>query len=357
MLVRSMRGRWREEIPGTPVRWLLAPAWLALRPLVTLRNAAFDHGWRQIHKLPVPIWSVGNLTAGGTGKTPLTRYLASWAKAHNLRPAIVSRGYGGNGGNGSANDEAKTVSECPVYCNPNRVAGGQLAISKGADCLILDDAFQHRRIHRDLDIVMIDATRPWGSPNLDAGATLPLGYLRESRRALNRAHVLAITRSQLISDADHTKLKQQLLAFNKPIIHVVDQHAALGTVLGGDAATPVSALHNKSVILVSGIGNPLGFERAAESYGWRVIESLRFPDHHHYDLSDITEVQATAQRHQGTIVMTGKDAVKWQSLIAPVQAVGIFVLQTTSAIAEPDRALMDILLSQTRCAHKLTSSG
>ena len=128
----------------------------------------------------------------------------------------------------------------------------------------------------------------------------------------------------------------------------------LGTVLGGDAVIPISTLHNKSVILVSGIGNPLGFERAAASYGWRVMESLRFPDHHHYDLSDVTEVQATAQRHQATIVMTGKDAVKWQSLIAPMQAKEIFVLRTTSSIAEADRAIMDNLLSQTLSAHKLT---
>ncbi len=346
-----MRGRWREELPGTPNRWLLTPAWLAFRPLVTLRNAAFDYGWRQIHKLPVPVWSVGNLTAGGTGKTPLTRYLATWAKANKLNPAIISRGYGESG---KPNDEAKTVRECPVYCNPNRVVGGQLAINKGADCLILDDAFQHRRLYRDLDIVMIDATRPWGSPNLKVGATLPLGYLRESLRALNRAHVLAITRSQLISDADHTKLKQQLLKFNKPIIHVLDENAGLGTVLGGDAAIPISTLGNKSVILVSGIGNPLGFERAAASYSWRVMESLRFPDHHHYDLSDVAEVQATAQRHQATIVMTGKDAVKWQSLIAPNQANEIFVLHTTSSIAEADRAIMDNLLSQTLSAHQLT---
>jgi tetraacyldisaccharide 4'-kinase len=343
MLVRSMRGRWREEIPGTSARWLLLPAWFALRPIVTLRNMAFNIGLRRIHQLPIPVWSVGNLTAGGTGKTPMTRYLANWAISNGLHPAIVSRGYGGNG---NANDEAMTVSECPVYCNPNRVAGGQLAISNGANCLILDDAFQHRRIHRDLDIVMIDATRPWGSPNLGAGATLPLGYLRESRHALRRAHVLAVTRSQLLTDAQRLALQQQLQEFARPIIHIVDQQAVLKTMLNSEVAMPLSELLHKPVILVSGIGNPLGFELAAQSYGWQVCESLRFPDHHHYQADDIAEAQDIARHYQATIVITGKDAVKWQSKIAPIHAASIYVLHMTSAVADADRGVLDQLLSQ-----------
>jgi tetraacyldisaccharide 4'-kinase len=343
MQVRCVRGRWREELPGSAARWLLLPAWLGLRPAIALRNAAFNYGWRRIHKLPVPVWSVGNLTAGGTGKTPLTRYLAAWANAHQLHPAIISRGYGGSN---HSNDEAKTVTECPVYCNPNRVAGGQLALSRGADCLILDDGFQHRRLHRDLDIVMIDATRPWGSPNPNFGATLPLGYLRESRQALRRAQVFAVTRSHLVSDRQRAKLHQQLLAFAKPIIHIVDEHTVLGTVLGGDSSRDISELHGKPVMLVSGIGNPLGFELAASSYGWQVLESWRFPDHYHYQQTDVAEIQTAAKRLQATIVITGKDAVKWQALVSPVQAAGIFVLQTASAVAESDKATLDDLLSK-----------
>jgi tetraacyldisaccharide 4'-kinase len=345
MLITGKRGRWREELPDTAARWLLTPAWLAFRPLVALRNAAFNHGWRRIHQLPVPVWSVGNITAGGTGKTPLTRYLATWALTHGLRPAIIARGYGSKVG--EANDEAQTVSECPVFCNPDRVAGAQHATAAGANCLILDDAFQHRRIHRDLDIVMIDATRPWGSRDIQAGMTLPLGYLRESRQALQRAHLLALSRADLISATDKTLLLQQLATYGKPIIQVSNQTPALAPLLGGESETPISVLHGKPVLLVSGIGNPLGFELAAQQYGWQVVESLRFPDHYHYTRDDVKGVTAIAQRHQATVVMTGKDAVKWRKNIAPIDASKHLVLHMASSIAESDQPQFDDLLQKT----------
>jgi tetraacyldisaccharide 4'-kinase len=345
MSIKRCRGRWREELPGSPLRWLLLPGWLVLRPLIALRNWCFDFGWRPIYRLPVLVWSVGNITAGGTGKTPLTRYLARWANNHGLQPTIVARGYGAvPGKNDNRNDEAMTIAECPVICNPDRVAGGNTALHNGATCLILDDGFQHRRLARQLDIVVIDATKPFGGKIDDHGAVLPLGYLREPHHALRRAQLIALTRSNLITEQELTSLRNYLLRFGKPIVRVVDTAVHLTSVLGGDDHISIETLRQQPVILVSGLGNPLGFERSAENYGWIVHESLRYPDHYHYTPDDLTDILQRAEHHHATIVMTGKDAVKIRALISPAHAARMRVLHTTSDIAPEDAPTLDGLL-------------
>jgi tetraacyldisaccharide 4'-kinase len=345
VIIVRLRGRWREEILATNWRWLLLPAWLIFRPLVWLRNLSFNLGWRTPQRLSVPVWSVGNLTAGGTGKTPLTRYLARWAIAHGLQPAIISRGYRAE--NAEANDEARTVSECPVICNPDRVAAGRLAIANGATCLIMDDGFQHRRLHRDLDVVLIDATRPWGVVGGLPGATLPLGYLRENPNALHRANILVLTRSALIEPQLLIQLHQEAHRFRKPVIHVEDQKAALHSLIAGHPPTDIAELNGRAVILVSGLGNPLGFERTAMSYGWQVSASLRFPDHHHYDARDVAVILATANRHQALVVITGKDAVKIQPLISATDAARFRLLEIHGEISSADQELLERMLIAT----------
>ena len=349
MIIVRLRGRWREEILATNWRWLLLPAWLIFRPLVWLRNLNFDLAWRTPQRLSVPVWSVGNLTAGGTGKTPLTRYLARWAIAHGLQPAIISRGYGAR--KGEANDEARTVSECPVICNPDRVAAGRQAIANGATCLIVDDGFQHRRLHRDLDFVLIDATRPWGVIDGLPGATLPLGYLRENPAALKRANILVLTRSTLIEPQLLTQLHQEVTSYGKPVIQVEDQAALLRSCIADHPPTDVAELSGRAVVLVSGLGNPLGFERAALGHGWQVIASLRFPDHHHYDARDIAVILATANQHQAIVVITGKDAVKIQPLISTTDAVRLRILEVHSEISSTDQELLERMLIATLSAH------
>ena len=342
-----LRGRWREELLATTWRWLLLPAWLMFRPLVWLRNLSFDLGWRKPQRLCVPVWSVGNLTAGGTGKTPLTRYLARWAIAHGLQPAIISRGY--HAEKSGSNDEARIVSECPVICNPDRVAAGRQAIANGATCLIMDDGFQHRRLHRDLDLVLIDATRPWGADDGSPGATLPLGYLRENRAALFRADALIISRSTLISPLLFLPLKNELTAFKKPIIHVEDREISLRPLNDDQRAfvTDITQLHQKNVMLVSGIGNPIGFERASLTYGWNVLISLRFPDHHHYSNLDVAIILAAAQKNKATIVITSKDAVKLRALIPPDIAMHVLILDIASDVRAEDHSTIEKLLTIT----------
>nr|MBA3846238.1 tetraacyldisaccharide 4'-kinase [Planctomycetota bacterium] len=176
-----------QRLLDSPARWLALPAWALYRPLVGLRNLAYDLGLKRTVDLGAPTIAIGNLTVGGTGKTPLVAAIAAHLRAQGRNPAVLSRGYGA--ARGEANDEARMLG-LPAFCDPDRVAAAARARAAGHDCLILDDAFQHRRARRDLDLVLIDATRPWGTAH---PAVLPLGLLREPRAGLGRAHALVLT--------------------------------------------------------------------------------------------------------------------------------------------------------------------
>lgn len=295
--------RWIEELPASPVRWLLIPAWLCYRPLIALRNLAYDRGWLLSTRLPVPVISIGNLTAGGTGKTPAALAVVAWLRAHGRRPAIIARGYRGIDG---VNEEAHLAGDIPVVCNPDRVAGGRQAIAAGADCLVLDDGFQHRRLARDLDIVVIDATRPWGHDAGGRGAVLPLGYLREGRSGLHRAGLCWLSRTDLV---DHLRLTQVWSELPAGMPTVMERmRGATLTPLSGGTTEPVAVWQARQVVLVSGIGNPAGFEGAVRACGLVPIASHRFPDHHHYTADEVAAIHVAAA---GTpVVITAKDAVK-----------------------------------------------
>jgi tetraacyldisaccharide 4'-kinase len=338
--VARSRGRWREELPGSPWRWLLAPAWCAYRPVVAVRGLLYDLGWASSTRLSVPVVSVGNLTAGGTGKTPLVAYLAAWCAQRGLAPAVLSRGYGGDG---RSNDEAALIDACPVVCDPDRIRGGSAAIAGGAHCLILDDGFQHRRLHRDLDLVVIDATRAWGAPGNRRGALLPLGYLREAPRSLRRADMLAVSRGESVSASALAELLAQLAATGKPVIQLREEDPHLRPMHGTGRAS-IESLTGRPVLLASGIGNPLGFEAAAWRHGWTVVGSRRFPDHHRYDAADAQAIAAEASRSGAVTVITSKDAVKlapWWPSAAPV-----WVLEARTGIRPDDRPALDRLLER-----------
>lgn len=314
-----------EDLLVSPWRFALAPGWLVYRPLVGLRNLAYDFGWRPVFTLPVPVVSVGNLAAGGTGKTPFCAWLCRRLENAGGKPAVLMRGYGGDGG---PNDEARLL-QVPVICDPDRVRGGQQAIAAGATCLVLDDGFQHRRLRRNLDIVLIDALRPWGG-----GAVLPLGLLREGRSALKRAGCLVLTRSDQVDEATRDALVSSLMRWNVPVICARHQPVALRDLdgLDGDHHREPAVLSGAPVVLASGIGNPLGFEHTARNLGWKIQAHLRFPDHHAYSDADCAALRAAAQQHQATLVVTAKDAVKLRNR----GLVGALVLEIAVGFAPPD---------------------
>ncbi len=310
--VISHGSRWKEDLPNTPWRWALWPAWAVYRPLVALRGIAYDHGLRPVHRVAAPVIAIGNVIAGGTGKTPAARTVCRLLSELGRRPMVVSRGYRGSGG---VNDEAHLFGTFSVVCNPDRVAGGKTAIDQGADCLVLDDGFQHRRLHRDLDIVLIDATRPWGAPR-GRGAVLPLGYLRESRAALQRAGLIWLSRTDLVQPESLSALRGELATLLQRPVPIVEEILDTATFRPLVAGEPVlaQAFAGRAVIAVSGIGHPTGFEQQLARLGCTVVEAHRFPDHHHYDGAELAELQRRAEANGAVLLMTAKDAVKCRGL-------------------------------------------
>jgi tetraacyldisaccharide 4'-kinase len=326
-------GRGVEEFPGSRWRWLALPAWLLWRPVVRVRDASFDLGLRKPAKLAAPVISVGNLAVGGTGKTPVVRLLAGMCRELGRNPAVLSRGF--RAGADGRNDEAGLFGDVPVVCDVSRKRGGLAALAAGADCLILDDGFQHRQVYRDLDIVLIDATRA-------LGMTLPVGWLREGPSALRRAGLIWVTRSELVAPEESAGLLKRLREFGVPV--VVDRmEAATLAPLNADRGQdqlgqPVSVLAGVPIILASGLGNPLGFERTAVRAGLVVRSAWRFPDHHHYSAEDVEALRAAAKEADAAVVVTAKDAVKLAGILGEFSGRGIWVLRAGHGLDAQARA-------------------
>ena len=193
---------------------------------VARRNRQYDRGRKSVERVGVPVISIGNLTLGGTGKTPLVEWLARWFRQRDVRVAIVSRGYGAKAGarNDEALELAQKLPDVPHVQNPNRVAAARTAIAEaGCQLILLDDAFQHRRIHRDLDIVLVDALEPFGYGHL-----FPRGMLREPMSSLRRADVIGLSRANLI-DANERKRIQSLVRGHAPTAWWIEcNHAPRG---------------------------------------------------------------------------------------------------------------------------------
>ncbi len=296
---------------ATCLRSMLGAASLVYSLAIRIRNVLFDHGWKSIHRSAVPVISVGNVTTGGTGKTPLVAMVCNLLQESGLHPGIVSRGYRAVDGN--PNDEKLVLSLlCPTVPhvqNPDRVAAAHSLTTTGSvDVIVMDDGFQHRRLHRNLDIVLIDATNPFGY-----GFQLPRGLLREPLSSLNRADVVMITRSDLVSEHDLAKIERRIIdaapRLADRILHVAFQPTSLRSLDGSTML--LSEIAEKSVHLMAGIGNPDAFQTTAIRAGMKVTGTSWFPDHHHYSNNDLQQVQQRASS-SGTewIVTTLKDLVK-----------------------------------------------
>ena len=275
---------------------------------------------RNSARLDAPVISVGNITCGGTGKTPTVEMVARELIDRGWNPAILSRGYGAppgiSDGNffevdfNEGNDEYRLLSEnlpsVPHYQGRDRVACGREAITAGADILVMDDGFQHLRLHRDADLVLLDALRPF-----DNGRVLPAGLLREPIGALEAADLIAVTRVELVSE----ERREAISAFLKerfpgiPVLLLESRPRALQE-LYGETLEP-GFLKGKEVCAFCGIGNPNSFELTLGKLGIRLAGFKPFSDHHAYDFATV-EGLGTWARELGvdTIVMTQKDAVK-----------------------------------------------
>jgi tetraacyldisaccharide 4'-kinase len=273
-----------------------------------LRNGLYDRGWKQSQKVAVPVISVGNLTLGGTGKTPCVEYVADFYRQRDLRVAIVSRGYGSHSG---GNDEALLLEEnlpdVPHLQGPDRAALARAAFEElESEVLVLDDAFQHRRLARDLDIVLVDATDPWGQ-----GYLFPRGLLREPPGGLGRAHAVLLTRCDQVTSLERDRLSKRIAALAPHATLAMTSHRAVELVNGAES-TSLLALRERPVAAFCGIGNPEAFRRTLTDLGAVVREFRVYPDHHAYTRKDVDELRAWA-RQQATdcvVVTTQKDLVK-----------------------------------------------
>lgn len=299
------------SLGGSVVRTALCAA----TPLYALGNAArsagFAAGVKRQHALGLPTISIGNLTTGGTGKTPMVAYVSDFVIDLGEFPCVLLRGYQGG-------DEAEELRErlgdgAHVMPNPDRVAAAKVALSEDPppSCFLLDDGFQHRRARRDLDMVLIDATNPWGY-----GSMLPRGLMREPRSALRRADAVIVTRSDMVDPVELEQLDDQIKSVTgkPPIAHAM--HAWVGLFDAGHNEHPVETIADKPVMGVVGIGNPSAFERTLTEHAGSVVHCEAQPDHHHYtrkQLLSLIDLGKTAGAE--AIVTTDKDWVKWAPLL------------------------------------------
>lgn len=295
------------------VRGPLWAASLGYSLATTLRNQFYDRGWFKTHRSDVPVISIGNITAGGTGKTPVVAYLAKHIRQRGLRVAIVSRGYGATAG--SVNDEAleleRLLPDVPHIQNPDRLAAIRLAVDElAAQVILLDDAMQHRRVQRDLEIVLIDATNPFGF-----GYQLPRGLLRESLRGLKRASVLMLTRANLVAERDVAQIKTTVQRYAPNVRWLEATHEPECFCRWPDTEQALATWAGKKVIAFCGIGNPDAFRTTLERLGVQVVDMRTFPDHCAYERGDIESLQRWVTEHKASIdavVCTAKDIVKLQ---------------------------------------------
>jgi tetraacyldisaccharide 4'-kinase len=290
--------------------------------LARLRAFAYGRGWLPSVRVEAPVVSIGNITAGGTGKTPFTAFLVRELARRGWSAGVLSRGYRTPRGSG-VNDESRWMAEhlpdVPLRQDPDRVRGAQALVTEaGVDLVVLDDGFQHRRLRRDLDLVLVDATRPWGLPPGPGAspvrACLPRGLLREPATALARADAIVLTRCDLVAPQVVEDLRREVtrLAPGRPVLGAVHRAARLTDPDGG--ARVLMELEGREVDLVSALGNPESFQRTVESLGASVHAHRVFPDHHDYRTGDLEGLGQDGR----WIVTSEKDGVK----LAGVQAAG-----------------------------------
>ncbi len=276
------------------------------------RRAAYASGLVRSRVLDVPVLSVGNLVAGGTGKTPFVAWVARMLLENGHRPGILARGYGPRSAHHGRSDEGAVLAallgrDVPQVEDPSRVRGAArlLAAHPETDVLLLDDGFQHWRVARDLDLVLLDATCPFGHGHL-----LPRGTLREEPRALRRAGVVVLTRTERVGTDALAALRERVGALvAAPVVEARTVARALRR--GGREETP-SVLRGRSVVAACGIGNPEAFFALVEDAGARILRRVPLADHADpgpaFWASLVEEARAAGE--DAIVVTTGKDVVK-----------------------------------------------
>ena len=318
-IVSGRRGDARAGV----ARSLLGAASLGYRVGVCIRNGLYDRYLLRSHRANAIVVSVGNLTTGGTGKTPLVVWLCRLLRGRQIRCAILTRGYKMR--QGELSDEPALLSSlCPgtaVVVNADRVAGAAEAIrqfegaspsNRGQDArdtqgrdalatgvLVMDDGFQHRRLARDLDIVAIDATRPFGY-----GRLLPAGLLREPVAGLRRAHAAVLTRCDQVSPEVLERIEEEIRRVNPDLVLARSIHVPVGVKTRDGAEIGLDRLGGQRLFAFCGIGNPPSFLHTVERLGGVLAGSRTYDDHYRYAAGDLDEIRQEATAREASLILT-----------------------------------------------------
>ncbi|HXT01558.1 MAG TPA: tetraacyldisaccharide 4'-kinase [Elusimicrobiota bacterium] len=334
------RAKLKSHLPGQA---LLGAASLAYGAGVLGRRALYELKILKRRRIGAKVICIGNLTTGGTGKTPAVLLAAETLRKRGHDVAILSRGYGGTASKKEVTvlldgrqtdwrlcgDEPWMVHQSlqgqgvPVLVCPDRTKAGELAVEMyGSSVVILDDGFQHLKLHRDLDVVLVNATDPFGG-----GRLLPLGNLREPVSALRRAHIVIVTHADRVTAAELAALRDRIDAAHPGVKILESAHKADHVLdVRTEEKHPLEHLKGKAVVALSGIGDPLSFENQLESLGATIAQSWRYPDHHAYaekELRAISELRGALP-----VVTTYKDFIRlperWrETLTGEVLVLGI----------------------------------
>jgi len=325
---------WRGVTPADRLaRSAFAPLAAIYRGIAGIRGEMYDRGYMASHTSSIPVVSVGNITVGGSGKTPVAAWITSRMLEMGHRPAIVLRGYGGD----EPLVHERLNPAAKVIVQPDRVAGIAQAAREGADVAILDDAFQHRRAARDVDIVLVSADA-WPARQ----RMLPAGPFREPPAALKRASVIVVTR-KAADDAMVSALESAVKRETPDVPVAVMRLSLSGLCAAGDNGAgnlPIGAIRGKRVAAVAAVGNPDAFFQQLENAGARVTP-LAFPDHHPFAPSDVAAILARAESAD-YVISTLKDAVKLEPLWAPSPSPLWYV--SLAVTVERGDAVLDALL-------------
>ena len=329
---KLIRGE-KAGLSAAIVRPLLRAAAAGYRVIVAVRNFLYSKGRLKTYRVNATVISVGNITVGGTGKTPLVVWLCKFLLQKEFRCAVLTRGYKthtqirgmrdeGRGmrdeGRGMRDegrwtrderretkiDEPAILAEgCPqarIIVNPDRVAAATEAVNKfGAKALIMDDGFQHRRLHRDLDIVTIDATCPFG-----CGRVLPAGLLREPVTALKRADAVVITRCDQVCETELSETEKRLRQINPDMIIARSVHKPICARFADGKEIGIEQLKGKRVFAFCGIGNPQAFSGTIKNIGAEAVGFKIYDDHYHYTIEDIADIEEQAGRVKAELILT-----------------------------------------------------
>ncbi len=296
---RLIRWLWTSHRFGARLaRVGLLPAAGLWKAGMVLRELAFRRGWRAAHDLPLPSVAVGNLTVGGSGKTPLATWIARHYAAQGLRPGILLRGYGAD----EVLVHRHDVPEALVIPNPDRVAGAARAAEEGAEVLVLDDAFQRLDVRRDLNVLVVSAetTRAVRWP-------LPAGPWREGWGAMSRADFIVVTRKRATAEAAEALAAEIGQTVSVPIARVhLGLHHLEGMMSG--VSRPVDSLRGERVVAATAIADPDAFVAQVKGTGAQV-QVATWKDHYDFRDEDVAWI-ARAARKADHVILTAKDAVK-----------------------------------------------